>query len=124
MPERLPTLSVIAGAVAVGTSVVAAAATASGAAPGSPLTWMTILFGVAGGVVALLRPDRMWALAVADTLVATAVVASMFGLGLFELVPLMLLGMATVRTPHLPAGGVTPMASRERAAGEPQRRSA
>jgi hypothetical protein len=100
MPQRVPILAPVAGAAALAVSVVAFAVTAGGEVHGSPATLMTILLGVGGGVVALLRPDRIWALAFADALVATAAAVSMFGLGMLELLPLVLLGAATVRTPH------------------------
>ncbi|MDP9340928.1 MAG: hypothetical protein M3Q23_02220 [Actinomycetota bacterium] len=84
---------------------------------------MTVVLGAVGGLAALLRPGRLWALAIADALVATAVVASMFGVGLYELAPLMLLGAATIRTPHRPAATSAPVALGE-ATPEPQRRTA
>ncbi len=109
--------------MAIAASVVAFAMAAGGEAPLDPLTWITVLLGAGGGVAAILRPGRMWALATADALVATAVVASMFGLGLYEMAPLVLLGAATIRTPHRrPAPAAT--FERPQAVAEPYRRTA
>ncbi len=125
MPDRLPLLAPVAGATALGVSLVAVAATVGGELPGNAATWATILLGAAGGLLALLRPGRIWALAGADTLTAIAAVASMFGLGMYELVPLLLLGAATIRTPHLPVPTrERALAAPEEPQAEAQRRSA
>jgi hypothetical protein len=125
VPERVPVLAPLAGALAVAGSVIAFAMAAGGDAPLDALTVMTVVLGAGGGMTALLRPGRMWALALADALVATSVVASMFGLGLFELVPLMLLGAATIRTPHRPAALVATIVRPQAVPQpEPQRRTA
>ena len=75
---------------------------------------------LAGGIAAMLRPGHIWVVATADAMVATAAVASIFGLGLYELVPLLLLGAATVRTPHRPAVPSTAASVRPRAVPEPE----
>jgi len=120
VPERAPALTPVAGATAVAASVVAFAMAAGGQAPLNPLTGITVVLGAAGGIAAMLRPGHIWVVATADAMVATAAVASMFGLGLYELVPLLLLGAATVRTPHRPAVPSTAASVRPRAVPEPE----
>jgi hypothetical protein len=75
---------------------------ATGGAVGGT-TGLTLVFVLAAGVIALLRPNLIEALVVADVLVALSVLIEMLGrLGLLYLPSLMLLVFATMRAEELP----------------------
>ena len=93
---RFP-LAPAAGVLAIAFAVVALAATGHRGTTGSVL--VTAVLAGMGGALAVWHSDRVAALVAADALLASAVVATLFGLGAMFVVPLLGMLVATVDTP-------------------------
>jgi hypothetical protein len=93
----------VGGAVAIAASVAGVVSQLMTGGPLSNVTGLTLLLVFVAGGIALVRPNLVEALAVADALVAIALVMEMFGrLGALYLPALLLLVVATMRAEHLP----------------------
>jgi hypothetical protein len=93
----------IGGAVAIAASVAGVVSQLMTGGPLSNVTGLTLLLVFVAGGIALARPNLVEALAVADVLVAIALLMEMFGrLGALYLPALLLLVVATMRADHLP----------------------
>jgi len=93
---RIP-LSAIGGTIAL---VIALGGAFPALSRGADATvWLSIVSGAGGGGLALWRREELGVLAVADGLLALAVLWTLFGFGLLFLVPLTAVAVATVDTP-------------------------
>jgi hypothetical protein len=93
---RIP-LAPIGGTIALVFAFGGAFAALSGGAGAT--VWLSIVSGAGGGGLALWRREELGVLAVADGLLALAVLWSLFGFGLLFLLPLAAVLVATIDTP-------------------------